>query len=234
MTIKVFASGQSNMLGRGVGGPAMDGVSSSVRVWNNVNPLGSNGTAFTTASAAQAGGTFQLTDRNNLAVWFCDKLARTQFEAVDLTLVARASSSIQLWSPTETTSPMLQECIDVWSATNQRAPADVFLWHQGENNSVTTPHSSYITAFETLLANLTAGGVIGPSTVILTGGILEGDSSRTRFNRGALLPLASKARHGHASSYSMASSDGAHFDGPSLVALGARRYFAAYLFASGR
>lgn len=234
MTIRVFASGQSNMLGRGTGGPTLDGVSPSVRVWDNVNPLGSNGTSFTTAAAAQAGGTFQLTDRNNLAVWFCDKLARAQFEDVDLTLVARASSSIQLWAPTETTSPMLQECIDVWAATNQGVPADVFLWHQGENNSVTTPHASYIAAFDTLLANLRAGGVIGPSTIVLTGGILEGDSNRTRFNRGALMQMARRERHGHASSYSMTSSDGAHFDGPSLVALGARRYYAAYLFASGR
>lgn len=234
MTIKVFASGQSNMVGRGVGGQSMAGVSSDVRVWNNVNPLGSNGDAFVPAVQAQSGGTFELSDRNNLAVWFCDKLARKLFETVDLTVVARASSSIQLWAPTETTSPMLQECIDVWGATNQRAPADVFLWHQGENNSLTTPHASYMAAFENLLTNLEAGGVIGPETVVLIGGILEGDASRASFNQGALLQLAKKRKRGYARSYGLTSSDGAHFDGPSLVALGARRYFAAYLFASGR
>lgn len=230
MTIKVFASGQSNMLGRGSGGAALSGVSGNVRVWNNVNPLGGNGTAFVTAAQAQAAGTFQLTDRNNLAVWFCDKLARTQFDTVDLTLVARASSPIRYWAPGEVTYPMLQECIDVWAATGQ-GPADVFIWHQGENNSANA-HDSYLTAFESLLIDLEAGGVIGPETVVVTGGILEGDASRTSFNRGALLPLASKPRRGYAGSYTMTSDDGAHFDGRSLVALGARRYFAAYLFAS--
>lgn len=234
MTIKVFASGQSNMVGRGSGGPSMIGVHSDVRVWNNVNPLGSNGTAFVTAVQAQAAGTFELTDRNNLAVWFCDKLARTQFEPVDLTLVARASSAIQLWAPTEVTTPMLQECLDVWTATNQQAPADVFLWHQGENNSVNTPHASYRAAFEILLNNLEAGGVIGPNTVVIVGGVLEGDASRTAFNRGALQPISRKRNIGFARSYGLTSSDGAHFDGPSLVALGARRYFSAYLLASAK
>lgn len=234
MTIKVFASGQSNMVGRGAGGPAMSGASSDVRVWNNVNPLGSNGDAFVPAAQAQSGGTFELTDRNNLAVWFCDKLARKLFDTVDLTVVARASSSIQLWAPGEVTSPMLQECISVWTATNQRSAADVFLWHQGENNSATTPHASYMAAFEALLVNLEAGGVIGPETVILVGGILEGDASRTSFNSGALLPLARRRKRGYARSYGLTSADGAHFDGASLAALGARRYFAAYLFASGR
>lgn len=230
MTVRVFASGQSNMLGRGTGGPALSGVSADVRVWNNVNPLGSNGTAFVTAAQAQAAGTFQLTDRNNLAVWFCDKLARTQFDTVDLTLVARASSPIAYWAPGEATYPMLQECIDVWAATGQ-PPADVFLWHQGENNSAQS-HSAYQSSFEALLSNLAAGGVINASTAIITGGILGEDASRAGFNRGALRPLAKKPRRGHASSYRLTSGDGAHFDGASLYALGARRYFSAYLFAT--
>jgi hypothetical protein len=231
MTIRVFASGQSNMLGRGSGGPSLSGVSANVRVWNNVNPLGSNGSAFVTAAQAQAAGTFELTDRNNLAVWFCDKLARRRFDTVDLTLVARASSGIQLWSPNEESLPMLAECQSVWAATGQ-GPADVFLWHQGENN-VATPVSSYQAAFEALVANLKSSGVISDSTVIIVGGILDADAQRNAFNRTALVPISRRARRGYARSHGLTSGDGAHFDGASLAALGARRYFSAYLFAEG-
>lgn len=218
------------MLGRGTGGPSLSGVSPNVRVWNNVNPLGGNGTAFVTAEQAQQVGTFQLTDRNNLAVWFCDKLARKRFDSVDLTLVARASSGIQLWAPTEATFTMLQECVDVWAATGQ-GPADVFIWHQGENN-VATFVPSYQLAFETLVDNLKAGGIISDSTIIIVGGILDADSTRHTFNRKALMPLGNKPGRAFARSYGLTSSDDAHFDGASLVALGALRYFSAYLFAS--
>lgn len=229
MTIKVFASGQSNMLGRGTGGPALSGVSANVRVWNNVNPLGSNGTAFGTAAQAQAAGTFQLTDRNNLAVWFCDRLARTQFDTVDLTLVARASSPIAYWAPGEATYPMLQECIDVWAATGQ-GPADVFLWHQGENN--VNDVASYAAWFEALRSNLIAGGVISANTIVLVGGLVQSDAPKHAFTRRCALQLAAKHKRGFAHSYGLTSDDGAHFDGASLYAMGARRYFSAYLFAS--
>lgn len=232
MTIKVFASGQSNMLGRGIGGPALIGVSSNVRVWNNVNPLGSNGSAFVTASSAQAAGTFELTDRNNLAVWFCDSLARKQLDTVDLTVVARASSQIALWSPTETTYPMLQECIDVYAATGQ-GPADVFIWHQGENNS-TSVHSTYRALFEALVANLIAGNVIKSDATIITGGLLEDMATKVQFNSGALVPLSFPVRRGHAASAGLTSPDAAHFDGHSLYKMGASRYYSAYLFAKNR
>jgi len=187
MTITVFASGQSNMLGRGTGGPDLSGVSADVRVWDNVNPLAGNGSGFVSASAAQAAGTFQLTDRNNLAVWFCDKLARTQFDDVDLTLVARASSPISYWDPGEATYPMLDECIDVWTATGQ-GPADIFIWHQGENNSGGVA-STYRGLFVDLLADLTAGGVIDADTLVIVGGILGEDVSRVAFNQNALAQL---------------------------------------------
>jgi hypothetical protein len=185
MTIKVFASGQSNMLGAGTGGPAMSGVSANVSVWNSVAPLGSIGNAFVTASAAQAAGTFQFTDRNNMAVWFCDKLARTLLDTVTLALVARNGSAISLWSPDEVTTPLFQRCVNVWTATGQ-GPADVFLWHQGESDLA---NADYKQDFKDLVQNLKDSDVISDDTIILPVGLVASDSSRQQFNENMLAPL---------------------------------------------
>lgn len=224
MTIRVFASGQSNAMGRGVGGPSWSTLSGSVRMWDNINPLGSNGSAFVSPAAARENGCFGYTDRNNAFVWFCDKLARTEFESVDLTFVGRGGSSIALWSPEETEFPMLQACIDAWAATGQNAPADIFLWHQGENNAGIP--QGYPETFDSVLDNLTAGGVIDENTLVLVGGLAEENAQRIGFNRRALSKIR---RAAYATSYGLKTSDGTHFDGPSLTKLG-RRYFSAYRF----
>lgn len=232
MTIRVFCSGQSNALGRGTGGPAFSGVSSSVRVWNNVNPLGANGTAFVSVVAARAAGTFELTDTNNHAVWFCDQLARTQFDTVDLTLVALGGASIAHFLPTEATFPMLAECQAVWTATGQ-APADVFLWHQGEADTALTP-AAYSAAFEQLVANLIARGVISATTLIILIGTAESSAVRVNFNRDVLQVLARSPRRAYAHSSGMTTSDNSHFSGRDLAAMGLRRIYAAWLFARAR
>lgn len=218
------------MLGRGTGGPSLSGVSSNVRVWNNVNPIGANGTAFVTASAAQTARTFERTDCNNHAVWFCDKLARTQFDSVDLTLVALGGASISMWSPSEATYPLLQESIAVWGATGQ-TPADVFLWHQGEADTELEVEV-YADAFEAMVANLIAGGVLSDETIILLAGTAEETAARVAFNKSVLLPLAARPSRAYAHSYGLPTTDGHHFTGDGLNAFGARRYFSAYMFAS--
>lgn len=228
MTIKVFASGQSNMLGRGTGGPSFSGVSSDVRVWNNINPLGSNGTSFVTASAAQAAGVFQDADKNNLAVWFCDKLARTQLDTVDLTLVALGGGQISYWDPSEVTWPMFNECVSVWTATGQ-GPADVFLWHQGEADVATAP-SSYIAQFMALVQNLIDADVLSESTKIILGGIAEDTEVDLAFNYSSLLALCGGMTT-YATSYQLGTTDGAHFTGQGLYMFGSRAYFSAYLLA---
>lgn len=229
MTIRVFMSGQSNALGAGTGGPDWAGVSPSVRVWNNKNPVTSVGDSFVMAAQAKAVGVFFYTDRGNFGPWFCDKLARTQFDTVDLTAVIRSASNIGYWAPEGAAVPMLQQCIDVWAATGQE-PADVFLWHQGESNT-STGHEAYREAFEALLANLTAGGVIGPNTLVLIGGLAETTVAKHRFNLGALRELANRPGRAYASSYRLPNYDGTHFTGDALAEFGASRYYAAYQFA---
>jgi hypothetical protein len=228
MTIRVFASGQSNMMGRATDASNWNGVSASVRVWNNVNPLGAVGTAWTTPVGARQSGTFQYLDRNNLAVWFCDKLARTLFEPVDLTLVARGGSTISIWSPAEQAYPMLTHCANVWAATGQ-APAHVFLWHQGESD-VPAPQG-YADAFAALRANLTDAGVIDASTLVIVGGLAENSAERVAFNRDVLRKLPASA---YARSYGLPVYDGNHFTSHALTRLGAARYASAYRFARSR
>lgn len=230
MTLRVFVSGQSNALGRANGGPDWSTIDSRVRVWNNVNPLGSNGTAFTDPVTARTGGTFDNTDRNNFGVWFCDRLARHDNDDVDMTIVARGASSILLWDTAEATYPMLQECIDVWAATGQE-PAHVFLWHQGEGDASSMSHSEWETRFYELLDDLTAGGVIDADTKIVIGGIADQVvEAKAYFNREVLQVIAADdPRIGFADARLLTTTDGTHFDGDATYRFGAERYWTGYL-----
>ena len=233
MTIRVFVSGQSNAIGRGTGGPNWASVDSRVRVWDNANPLGANGSAWRTAAQARSTyGTFENTDRGNFGVWFCHKLAQTLGEDVDMTMVARGGTPISGWAPGDPVG-MLQECIDVWTATGQ-APANVFLWHQGEGN-VTSPNATpYKTAFLAMIANLKAASVIDDDTVIIVGGTAEENADRINFNLTRLQALANEnAAIFYAPSDGLPTYDGTHFTGSALYSLGAQSYFAAYLQAEG-
>lgn len=229
MTIKVFVSGQSNAIGRCTGGPDWSGISSDVRVWDNVNPLGALGTSFVSAEDARTAGTFQDTDRNNFGVWFCDRLAREFLEPVDLTMVARGASPIALWSPDEVTFPILDQCSDVWAETGQ-GPADIFLWHQGESDVIAADFAGWIAAFEELVTNLTTRGVISDQALILIGGLPNSIIEKVNFNASALMPAAKKQRRAFVGADGLELCDGTHFDGQSLFEFGAWRYWAAYLF----
>lgn len=230
MTIRVFASGQSNALGRGTGGPSFSGVSSSVRVWDTVNPLGALGTSWVNAVTAQAGGTFENTDRNNAAVWLCDRIARTSFDTVDLTLVARGGTAISQWAPGAPV-PMLQQCIDVWSATGQD-PAHVMTWQQGEGDHLSTPPASYTAQFLSLLANLEAAGVINADTIVVVSGIAPSDADRYAYCENPLYDLQLQdPRCCYSSTFLAETSDNIHFTGPDLYAMGRNRMYAAYNYA---
>lgn len=228
MTLRVLVSGQSNSLGRATDGPSFSGVDSRVSVWNNINPLGADGSAFVTAAAAKTAGVFENTDRNNFAVWFCDRLARAMSDTVTMTLVARGGISISEWAPSGATYPMLAEMTSVWAATGQ-PPADVFLWHQGEQDvGVMTP-ANYRTAFAAMLANLQAAGVISANTIVIVGGLVEATQARIDFNTDALKQLpADDARVAYADSSNLESYDATHFSGYGLYLFGRDRYFRAY------
>lgn len=235
MTIKVLAAGQSNMIGKpSTNVPNFSTVSPLVRVWNNVNPLGGVGSQFVTAAEARLAGTFQHTDRNTLSPWFADKLARTQYDSVDLTVVARGASSVSYWDPSEVNYPMLAATVDVWNATGQ-GPADVFLWHQGESD-LDMPAEWYIATFESMVTNLKAANVLSDNSLILLGGLAETSAIPALFNRRVLMTLARKPNRGYARSTGLVTFDAGntHFDSKSLTAFGAKRYYTAYMFARDR
>lgn len=229
MTLKITGCGQSNMLSISPGGPSWSTLSPNIRVWNNVNPYTSVGSQWVSPEAARAGGTFWMhTTRNNFAVWFCDKLARSSFEPVDLTLIAREGRSIDYWSEERPQNDsLLHQLTSVYAATGQ-GPADVFLWHQGEND-VSAP-MSYPEKFLALRQSLKVRNIINDSTVIIVGGLAHESLEYVRFTENVLFPLTKQGIY-FASSHGLKTTDGVHFDGPSLTRLGASRYFSAYRYA---
>lgn len=233
MTLRVLVSGQSNSLGISPGGPSWSTLSPNIRVWDNVNPYTSVGSQWVTPEAARAAGTFWMhTTRNNFAVWFCDKLARSSFESVDLTLVAREGRGIEYWSEDRPQNDsLLHQLTNVYAATGQ-GPADVFLWHQGENDSGSAPEL-YPPKFLTLLSVLRARNIIDANTIVIVGGLAHENQSYVQFTERALHPLT-KLGIGFASSHGLPTTDGVHFTGQALFKLGAVRYFSAYRFAKLR
>ncbi len=228
MTIRVFATGTSNIIGRGVDYSGWSRIDDRVRVWNNIIPHATNGNAFVSAAVARAGGTFQNTDRNSSTVWFCHRLAQVRGDDVRLTLVAQGGTGVEEWA---SGGPMLNRCISVYAATGQ-APADVFLWSQ---SNLTMPAAEYRGRFLALVANLKAAGIIDNSTVILIQDMAHSDAQRLAFNANVVQTLADE----HASIFRTRGDglttfdDGSHYDSPSLYTLGVERHFAAYAEAKG-
>lgn len=226
MTIRVLASGQSNMLGPGTGGPVASLIDSRVKVWNNGNPYATIGTAYVTP--VYGSPPFAYAGAANLAVWFCDRLARHVADTVDMVMVARSATLIEDWITSDgDPAPMFEQMVSVWNAANS-APADVFLWHQGEG-AVSGNHALYRSRFIELVGTLKTAGLIDNNTVIIVGGLAEANTNRINFNRGALQVLAAEnAQISYASSNGLDTYDNTHFTGQSAYIFGSERYFGAW------
>jgi hypothetical protein len=223
--VELALLGQSNGLGRGTGGPSFAGVSPLVSVWNNQNPTGAIGTAYVSAQVAQQGGTFQYTDRNNIGVWFADRVARSLYEPVRLTVVARGGTSIEQWGPFEQSVPMFARTLEVWG---DKPPADVAIWMHGETDHLTP--ETYPLGLNLLRENLISGGVITRQTILLICGIAPSDKARRDFQE---VQRAIPNTY-FVSPHSLETTDGVHFTGAALARYGANKCFAAYQFAKAR
>lgn len=221
--LRVLMSGQSNAIGRNGGGTVRNAIDSRVKVWNNVNPLGINGTAFGPVLFGQV--PFDTTAneyRQNIGAWFCHAAAQALQDEVRYVLVAQGGTPISEWVTSDDGSaPMAAEIEAVWAATGQD-PAQVFLWHQGEGDSGGSA-STYKTRFLELVSRLKANGIIAPDCLIVIGGISPSTTVRANFNANALHALAAEnGNFFYADPTGLATSDGTHFLGPDLRKFGYR------------
>lgn len=220
----VLASGQSNMSGRGLGGPSLDSVSPLVRVWNNTNELGSHGSEFV-ASPTQGSAPWSqapLNAGNNLAAWFCDRLAKETGEEVRLILVSKGGSSISHWDPI--TGDLFEEIEDVWSATGLSTPADIFLWHQGESDASST-QGAYTSAFLAMISALESASILAEDAAKIVGGVRAGAAVVNPWLQSL---AAENANIYYADPTGLHDSDGTHFTGNHLFQFGHGRYWDAY------
>ena len=219
----VLASGQSNMRGRLNAATVSFAAMSRVKVWNNANPLGSNGTAF--VAPVQGTNPFNLDGSSNLAVWFCHRLSQELNTDVKLILVCRDGSDITYWHPT--TGTVYQEIEDVHAATGEGA-ADILLWHQGETGeSDPVQRALYKTKWITMRNALRTAGIIKQDAPTILGG-LQG----VRIGGQNDLYLQELAAENddvyYASSVDLPSDDNLHFSGNALRTFGYHRYWEQY------
>jgi hypothetical protein len=230
MTIKIIASGQSNMSGVGLNGMPSQYIDRRVLIWNNANPLGANGSAFVVpvfgANPFYYPGGIKY---NNLAAWFAHRIAREYQEDVRLVLVTENGASIKRWTLSDDASaPAADEMIAVWGATGLGAPADFYLWHQGEADYGTLNYATYKAYFDEKLSRLALAGVIDANTKIIIGGVAEIHSTAIAWNTNVLQQVAANtANVFYASSVNCPLSDAVHFSGASLYRLGFERYWDA-------
>lgn len=230
MVVRVLATGQSNMRGRCVGGHPPFSTATRVTVWNNVNPLGSNGTAMVSPSEGNA--PFNPDGSNNLALWFCHRLSQEVDDDVHLIMVARDSSDISFWNPS--TGAVYTEILDVWNAQGGNAQ-DIFLWHQGETGE-TPDNTQYKTKWLAMRNALRTTGVLKTTAPAILGGLQGARIGGT--NDLYLQQLAAENPNVYyASSVGLDSGptastaplpDNLHFSGAALYVLGYHRYWDQY------
>jgi hypothetical protein len=223
MTKVVFASGQSNMMGRGTGGPDPSSASSLVTVWNNGNELGVNGTAFISPPTFGNNPWSQspFATGNNLSVWFCHRLAIETGESVKLVLCGKGGTAIdEGWD--KDTGTVYPEILDVWAATGLTEPADIFLWHQGDGSTDT---SGYTSSWQAMRLNLISDGILSADTACVLGECrASAETANPKYhNIAATTPNCYVADQSGLRDY-----DGIHFTGNSLYQFGYERYWAAY------
>lgn len=222
----ILSSGQSNAVGRGLYGKSPADADSRVTVWNNVNDADNVGSAFiappdfSTPPWSSNGG-------NNAFVWFADRAAKELNEAVKLINVANGGLSIANWNPANPNN-MYTRILANYAASSVPS-ADIFLWHQGENDGTggdSTSVASYKAQFLTLIAALRTSGVIKTDAPIIVGELRSSNASSINT---AFIELAAENNLIYlANSAGLIDYDGVHYEGASLHQFGFNRYWDKY------
>jgi hypothetical protein len=166
MTRYYLASGQSNMVGRGSGGPTT--FSPLLKVWNNQNDLSdltNLGTAWVDPELSQRPF---VNGKNNLAVHAANHIALTTGDDVRLIIVAKGDTSISEWFSASVRKAMLNRITAVLSAAGVTA-LDGFWWHQGEADDTTSRAGYYPGRWAAMISALTTDGNLTSTTPIVMG-----------------------------------------------------------------
>lgn len=222
----ILSSGQSNAVGRGLYGQSPVKADSRVTVWNNVNDTDNVGSAFisppdfTVAPWSSNGG-------NNAFVWFADRAAKELEEDIKLINVAYGGLPISNWNPLNTNN--MYTVIESNFIASGVESADIFLWHQGENDGTggdNTPAETYKSAFLTLVQSLKTDGIIKSDAPVIVG---ELRSTNAAHINTALIELAAANELIYfAPADGLIDYDGVHYEGASLQSLGYNRYWDQY------
>ena len=148
----VLASGQSNILGRGLGGVFK--INAKVKIWHNTaNQFQVADFESQTYPTTCQDHPFQVGDgRNNMALAFCQRLQEESGADVYLIINGAPGQSIKKW----TDGTYLDDLSDVAQAAIAEigGEVDAFLWCQGEADQPTLTKAQYIVEFRKIVSTL--------------------------------------------------------------------------------
>ncbi|KGM38763.1 hypothetical protein JY97_14825 [Alkalispirochaeta odontotermitis] len=221
--IKVFTNGQSNAVGKTLGGNLL--FSPDHYTWNNENGLNSAtlnlGSAFVAPTPSQNPFyTKNGNSYNNALMHFCSKLAAAASDEVYHVHSAKGGQNFAQWMDTSgVKGPMYIRDKNVIDQSGVTLPFDIFARHQGENDDPLyggTP-SDLATAWPLYKAALIADGIIDANTVILLG---ETKGIHTGINPVLRDIAANDAQIAFVPLAGFEASDNVHFDGRQCLAVG--------------
>jgi len=210
--ITILFSGQSNCVGQGTGG-TWD-ISPLVKVWNNeTNRIDLDGLGNAWVIPNRNAAPF-FEGNNNQGVQAANYLARLTGEQVRLIIVGRGGESIKQWHNSLVTGPMYARLLAVLNAAGVSC-VDWFLWNQG---SADNGYAAYYAAkWNALIDQMDADGIIDGSTPLV---VSETGPLTPEINTSLRAIAAADSRCGMAMIGTLATFDGVHFSGSSLVKAG--------------
>lgn len=168
--------------------------------------------------------------RQNFGIWFCDRLATSFNVDVRYVLISRGGMEIACWIPEISSRKKAYPVILEYYSDTGLQPADIMLWHQGENDAVKYSNTSkkvYKERFLKVISQLRADHIIDTGAPVITGGMAMKGAEHIDL---ALRELAAENRLIYYCDVSgLKTKDGIHFTGLSLIELGEDRYFSQFV-----
>lgn len=227
----IASSGQSNSVGRGVGGWPSAVYDSRIQVWNNIAENGGDGSSFVYPQLGQAPFHTRSDGKyaQNAGLAFAHRVAQETQGQVQLLSVAKGATPLEAWANnTGSATPMSDAMVRI-HALSGCGPVSVMM-HAGHEGNTGSDYAEQRALFLSLFARYEAEGVCDSNTIYLLTGTAElvSNPGRAAYNENVLKRLAAEnPRIFYADSAGLLTYDDTHYTGLDLIRMGYERCWSA-------